>query len=167
MAAIRDRDTKPEMLIRRGLHARGFRYHLQNRKLPGRPDLVFPKYGAVLFVNGCFWHGHDCPLFRWPATRTDYWREKIGGNVARDIRNEETLTSLGWRIGVVWECAVKGPQRHLPGHVIDSLCSWLESSEKHLSVHGQQVDRFFGETVQPDAGPRGDSLLRKTPVSER
>lgn len=84
MAAIRGRDTKPELIIRKGLHARGFRFRLQGRDLPGRPDLIFPKYRALIWVNGCFWHGHDCPMFRWPKSREDFWRGKIGRNRERD-----------------------------------------------------------------------------------
>ena len=166
MAAIRGKDTKPELLIRRSLHARGFRYRLHDRNLPGRPDLVFPKYCAVLFVNGCFWHGHDCPMFRWPQTRPEFWREKISGNISRDIRNEEALVAQGWRVGVIWECALKAPHRLPPGDVIDSLCSFLESSGIHFSVQGQPVDRFSRQTSRSDAGARSDPLLRKTPLPE-
>ena len=101
MAAIRGADTKPELIIRRGLHARGFRYSLHNRKLPGRPDLVLPKYRAVIFINGCFWHGHGCPLFKWPKSREDFWREKINGNVERDGKNLQRLSAAGWRIATV------------------------------------------------------------------
>jgi DNA mismatch endonuclease (patch repair protein) len=101
MAAIRGKDTKPQLLIRRSLHARGFRYHLHDRKLRGRPDLVIPKHHAVLFVNGRFWHGHDCPMFRWPQTRPRFWREKISGSISRDIRSGEALIALRWRVGVI------------------------------------------------------------------
>ena len=94
MAAIRGSDTKPEMMIRRGLHARGFRFRLHDRKLPGRPDLIFPRHRAVLFVHGCFWHGHGCHLFKWPSTREDFWRQKIGANVARDETSKEALHDL-------------------------------------------------------------------------
>lgn len=167
MAAIRGKDTQPELLIRRSLHAHGFRYRLHDRKLPGRPDLVLPKYQTVLFVNGCFWHGHDCAMFRWPQTRPEFWRDKISGNISRDIRNEDALIALGWRVGVIWECALKGPERRPPGDVIDSLCSCFESSEIHFSVQGQPVDRFSDQTSRPDAGAGGDPLLRKTPLPER
>lgn len=167
MAAIRGKNTGPELLIRRGLHARGFRFRLHDRKLPGRPDLIFPKYRAVLFVNGCFWHGHDCALFRWPKTRPEFWRGKISGNISRDLRNEDALVALGWRIGMIWECALKGPQRLPTGDVIDSLCTYLESSETHFSVQGQPVDRFSDQASRSDAGAGGDPLLRKTPLPER
>jgi DNA mismatch endonuclease (patch repair protein) len=137
MAAIKGKDTKPELLIRRSLHARGLRYRLHDRKLPGRPDLVFQKYRAVLFVNGCFWHGHDCPMFRWPQTRPKFWREKISGNISRDIRNEDALKEMGWRVGIVWECALKGPKRLTLEVVTDLISCFLNGNGEHFSIHGQ------------------------------
>lgn len=104
-------DTKPEMLIRRGLHARGFRYRLQDRKLPRRPDLVFSRYHAVVFVHGCFWHGHDCPMFKLPVTRQEIWMTKIASNRAGDARVTAALLELGWRVANVWECSLRGPGR--------------------------------------------------------
>ncbi len=137
MAAIRGADTKPELVIRRGLHARGFRYRLHNRKLPGRPDLVLPRYRAVIFVNGCFWHGHDCPLFKWPKTREEFWRDKISGNVERDQKNQAELKASGWRVGIVWECALKGKRRLQPAHVLDHLSEWLEGDVAGCLIAGQ------------------------------
>jgi DNA mismatch endonuclease (patch repair protein) len=136
MAAIRGTGTKPELLIRRGLHARGFRYRLHDRKLPGRPDIVFPKYRAVLFVNGCFWHGHECAAFRWPGTRQEFWYEKISGNSARDARNRERLLAEGWRVAVVWECALKGRHRLPEGDALDSLARWISSGGTALDIAG-------------------------------
>lgn len=97
MAGIRGKDTRPEMILRRGLHARGFRFRLHDRRLPGSPDLVFPGRRAAVFVHGCFWHGHACPLFRLPATRQEFWRAKIEGNAARDKGAEAALLADGWR----------------------------------------------------------------------
>src|SRR4051812_25109158 len=108
MSRIRGRDTRPELLIRRGLHGRGFRFRLNARDLPGRPDIVFPKYRAALFVNGCFWHGHACPMFRLPATRPEFWLKKIEGNRARDAATATALTGATWRHFTVWECALRG-----------------------------------------------------------
>jgi len=127
MSRIRGRDTKPEMLIRRGLHARGFRYRLQDRKLPGRPDLVFPRYHAVVFVHGCFWHGHDCPLFKLPATRQEFWMTKIRTNRARDVRTTAALLELGWRVANVWECSLRGPGRLTCDEVITRCQTFLLS----------------------------------------
>lgn len=107
MAGIRGKDTKPEMIVRRALHARGFRYRLHNRDLPGCPDLVFPKYRAVIFVHGCFWHGHGCKVFKWPKTRPEFWREKIEGNRIRDRSAAARLKRQGWRVIRVWECQLR------------------------------------------------------------
>lgn len=138
MAAVRGTNTKPEMLLRRGLHAQGFRFRLHDRKLPGRPDMVLPKHHAVIFVNGCFWHGHDCSLFRWPASREEFWRTKISGNVARDAVSLAALRAAGWRIAVVWECALKGRARREPGEVIDLLARWLFSGDAELDLQGRK-----------------------------
>src|SRR5690606_29813490 len=101
------KNTKPELTIRKMLHSRGYRFRLHQKGLPGKPDIILPKYRAVLFVNGCFWHGHRCPLFKWPQTRTDFWRAKITGNIQRDQRNWELLLNMGWRVCVIWECSIK------------------------------------------------------------
>lgn len=106
MSGIRGKDTKPEMIVRQYLHRHGFRYRLHDRRLPGHPDLVLPKYNTVVFVHGCFWHKHDCPRFVWPKTRREFWAEKIKGNVARDRRNEKLLQEQGWKVLTVWECDV-------------------------------------------------------------
>lgn len=136
MAAIRGTDTRPELIIRSGLHARGYRYRLHERKLPGRPDLVLPGYRAVIFVNGCFWHGHECPMFKWPGTREIFWREKISGNVERDRRNLKALLQTGWRTAIVWECALKGKGRLDVGEVIDTLARWLSSDDTAIEIEG-------------------------------
>jgi DNA mismatch endonuclease (patch repair protein) len=109
MAAIKAKDTKPELIVRRGLHARGLRFRLHRRDLPGRPDIVFPSRRIVLFVHGCFWHAHEgCHYFKVPETDHDRWREKLEGNRARDERDQATLKALGWRVLVVWECELRG-----------------------------------------------------------
>ena len=136
MAAILGANTKPEMIVRRALHARGFRYKLHDKYLPGKPDLVFPKSNAVLFVNGCFWHGHDCPGFRWPSTRAAFWRGKIKATINRDIRNRLELQNSGWRVGTVWECALKGKHKLEPGAAIDRLTHWLATDAKRLCLRG-------------------------------
>jgi DNA mismatch endonuclease, patch repair protein len=125
MSRIRGRDTKPEMLVRRGLHARGFRFRLHRRDLPGCPDLVFPALRAVVFVHGCFWHGHDCAMFKLPATRPQFWEAKIAGNRNRDIRALQALSAGGWRTFVLWECDLRGPARRPLEVVIDDVVAWL------------------------------------------
>lgn len=104
MSRIRGRDTKPEMLVRRFLHGQGFRYRLHVPDLPGRPDLVLPKYGVVVLVEGCFWHGHSCQKGRVPGTNSAFWQAKVATNRARDERNTRSLRRLGWRVIRVWEC---------------------------------------------------------------
>jgi DNA mismatch endonuclease (patch repair protein) len=104
MAAIKSRDTKPELIVRRLAHALGFRYRLHVRSLPGSPDLVFPRLGKVIFVSGCFWHRHTCGRCRIPATRRRYWLAKFDRNEARDQRVQRALRRLGWGVMVVWEC---------------------------------------------------------------
>lgn len=111
MARIRGRDTKPEVAIRRGLHGRGLRFRLHRKDLLGRPDLVFPRHGAVIFVHGCFWHGHECPMFKWPRTRREFWETKITKNQERDQIAIVSLRDQGWRVLTVWECALRGPGR--------------------------------------------------------
>lgn len=140
MAAIRSKNTKPEILVRRGLHAKGFRFRLNQPTLPGKPDLVLAKHRALIFVNGCFWHGHDCAVFRWPATREAFWQKKIAGNIARDETNLAQLQEAGWRTGVVWECAIKGKHRLLQVEVIDSLSVWLSSEVRSLDLRSRNRD---------------------------
>lgn len=131
MSSIRGKDTKPEMLVRRYLHARGLRFRVHRRDLPGRPDVVLPKWKAAIFVHGCFWHGHNqCPYFRLPATRTEFWQFKIAGNVARDARAEETLRSMGWRVLVVWECAIRD---HSAG-TLEALHNQIEGDSIHVDI---------------------------------
>jgi len=136
MAAVKSKNTKPELFIRKALHRRGFRYGLHNKDLPGKPDMVFRKYGAVLFVNGCFWHKHDCPRFTWPKTREAFWKEKINANRDRDIRNLQDLSDLDWRFAIVWECALKGKQKLEPEVITDLLDIWLRSEETDLEIRG-------------------------------
>ncbi|MFS4583669.1 very short patch repair endonuclease [Phaeobacter sp. C3_T13_0] len=140
MAAIHGADTRPELIVRKALHARGFRYRLHAKDIPGKPDIVLPKYGAAIFVHGCFWHGHDCPLFKWPKTREEFWREKIGRNQARDIAVRNEIGAGGWRIAIVWECALKGRGRLPLPPVIDSLSAWLSSGADEFCIEGQWID---------------------------
>lgn len=136
MSGIRGKDTKPELLVRRALHAAGFRYRLHERTLPGKPDMVFPKYSAVVFIHGCFWHGHDCHLFRMPSTRTEFWQAKISGNVARDVRATALLRETGWRVGTVWECALKGREKLPVDDIVATLAVWLRGETPELEIRG-------------------------------
>ena len=138
MSGIRGRDTKPELLLRKGLHAMGFRYKLHDKSLPGKPDLVFPRYRAVIFVNGCFWHGHDCHLFKWPKSRKDFWREKIKSNIDRDRLVISQLEEQGWRILRVWECAIKGRTRIGLDEVLEDSALWLIGQEQEKDIRGHE-----------------------------
>lgn len=136
MSGIRAKNTKPELLVRKHLHAAGFRYRIHDTRLKGRPDLVFPKWNAVVFINGCFWHAHDCHLFKFPKTRPDFWKSKLVGNAERDRRNKHYLQSSGWRIGVVWECALKGSQRLSMREITQKIAEWLQSSRNDFELKG-------------------------------
>lgn len=124
MSGIRGKNTKPELLVRRGLHRRGFRFRLHGATLPGRPDLVLPKYSAAILVHGCFWHAHNCSLAKMPKTRSEFWRQKLTRNQARDVRQLEELQALGFRTFVVWECALRGSSE-LVTFTLDRIEEWL------------------------------------------
>lgn len=129
MSHIRSKNSKPEELVRKYLFSKGFRYRKNVKTLPGCPDIVLPKYKTVIFVNGCFWHKHDCPRFVWPSTNEEYWRPKIMGNVERDKRNLAELQQLGWTVLTVWECELKKK-------VIDAT---LDQLEKRLYKIGSEI----------------------------
>ena len=112
MKRVRTKDTAPENAVRRALHRSGFRFSLHRKDLPGTPDIVLPRHNVCLFIHGCFWHGHpDCRAARLPATRTEYWRDKIEENRRRDFRNTSLLEDRGWRVHVIWECETKSLER--------------------------------------------------------
>ena len=129
MSRVKGKDTKPEEIVRKYLFSQGFRYRKNDKRLPGKPDIVLPKYKTVIFVNGCFWHKHDCPRFVWPSTNEEYWRPKIMGNVERDKRNLAELQQLGWTVLTVWECELKKK-------VIDAT---LDQLEKRLCKIGSEI----------------------------
>lgn len=112
MSRIRSKDTKPEMLVRKFLHSQGFRYRLHVKDMPGKPDIVLPKYKIVIFIHGCFWHGHDnCQYYVIPKTRTEWWLNKISNNISKDRNSEDALIKAGWRLIKVWECELKKDKR--------------------------------------------------------
>lgn len=136
MAGIRGTNTKPELLLRKGLHAQGFRFRLYDPALPGKPDIVLPRYRAVVFAHGCFWHGHDCHLFKWPSTRPEFWQAKIDRNRTVDARSEAALAEAGWRQAIVWECALKGRTRLPLEEVISACAEWLRSDRQRIEIRG-------------------------------
>lgn len=124
MAGIRGKHTRPEVALRRALHARGFRFRLHDRRLPGAPDVVLPKWGAAILVQGCFWHRHEgCKYATTPATRPEFWRGKFEKNVTRDKRNQIALREQGWRVAVVWECALR---RLGAAEIAGRIGTWLD-----------------------------------------
>ena len=122
MSQVKGRNTEPEIVLRRWLWSKGFRYRLHATKLPGKPDIVFPGKKKVIFVHGCFWHKHDCGHFSWPKSNAEFWKKKIQGNVKRDRRNAKAIIQAGWKSFAVWECELKKEvSQHLQKKVIQFL----------------------------------------------
>ena len=136
MAAVKNRDTKPEMIVRCGLHRRGFRFRLQDRRLPGRPDLALARHRAAIFVHGCFWHGHDCPLFRWPKSRPEFWRAKIGRNIERDGEVQDAIGNAGWRVLTIWECTFRGKSADVQDMALDRIAAWIAGDADMGEIRG-------------------------------
>jgi DNA mismatch endonuclease (patch repair protein) len=137
MSGIRGKETKPEMLIRKGLHARGFRYRLHSTKLPGKPDIMLPKYKVLILINGCFWHAHDCHLFKWPSTRKEFWEGKIRSNTSRDKENIMYYQDTGWMTLIIWECALKGKTRLPLESVLDLTAHWIRHENYNHNIRGK------------------------------
>jgi len=138
MSGIRGKNTRPERHIRSLLHRQGFRFRLHVRDLPGRPDIVLPRYRAVLFVHGCFWHGHHCPFFRLPATRPEFWEAKIARNRENDRCAQDALAAAGWRVGTVWECALRGRNAIDDEDLTRCIITWLRSDSPVLEIAAKQ-----------------------------
>lgn len=131
MRGIRSKNTKPEVELRKLLFRMGFRFRLHRKDLPGKPDIVLPKWKTVIFVHGCFWHRHEgCRLAAIPKTRTEFWQKKFAGNVARDRRNRDLLLSTGWRVAIVWECGM----RRAPEEIATNLGLWVSGSNSRKCV---------------------------------
>lgn len=137
MSGIQAKNTKPEIMVRKALFAQGYRYKLHDKKLPGKPDLVLPKYQTVIFVHGCFWHKHNCHLFKWPSTRPDFWKEKLNGNAKRDQVVMQILRSNGWKVLVIWECALKGKHKQKIDKVVNQTIKFVHNSRLHFEVMGK------------------------------
>jgi len=134
MAAIKGGNTKPELLIRKLLFSIGFRYRLHEKNLPGKPDIVLTKYKTALFVHGCFWHSHQCHLGRRPKSNAEFWDKKLDSNLVRDQKNLASLSAMGWKIVVVWECGVKGKTKIPPDILKAQLCSAILNDSNELYV---------------------------------
>lgn len=153
MAAIRGKDTKPELLVRKFLFSRGFRYRLNHPRLPGHPDIVLRKYRTVIFVNGCFWHGHEnCRYFRLPKTNVDFWKNKIERNRERDKEEQHRLAEMGWHCVTVWECQLKPKVR---ARTLESLAYTLN----HIFLEDRKTRTFS----LPECD---DSRMAAEPVAE-
>ncbi|PHI18011.1 very short patch repair endonuclease [Lewinellaceae bacterium SD302] len=137
MANIKGQNTKPEILIRKSLFKLGYRYTLHNRKLPSKPDIYLAKYQVVILVNGCFWHVHDCHLFKLPKTRTEFWQEKLSKNISRDLLNFDKLRKLGFRVAIVWECSLKGKFKLELEDIVNRLDDFIKSDEETICITGQ------------------------------
>lgn len=138
MAGIRAKDTRPEMAVRKGLFRYGYRYRLHVSGMPGKPDMIFPKYRAVVLVHGCFWHRHDCHLFKWPGSRKEFWKQKLIANKQRDRKNIQRLRKAGWRVLVIWECAVKGKKGNELDLVIRKASRWLRNGMPAMEIAGSR-----------------------------
>ncbi|MBC2807022.1 MULTISPECIES: very short patch repair endonuclease [Rhizobium] len=147
MSRIRAKNTAPEWTVRRLLHSRGFRYQLHRGDLPGKPDIVLPRFRTAVFVHGCFWHGHTCSLFRTPATRTEFWLAKIALNRQRDATAVSLLKELGWRSLLIWECALKGRGRLPESQLAQKVTAFLNS------------DAMFDEIAEKRISPTAEEIL--------
>jgi DNA mismatch endonuclease (patch repair protein) len=134
MASVGQKNTGVELLLRKALHDRGIRYRLHDRSLPGSPDLVFPRFKAVVFVHGCYWHGHGCHRATIPRTRKSFWTSKFSANRARDAKNVVALHSLGWRVMTVWECSLRGKTASPPEAIAKRVQTWLKSRSTEGSI---------------------------------
>ena len=140
MSRVRQKDTKPEILLRSALHKTGLRYRLHNRKLPGSPDIVFPYFHAVTFVHGCYWHSHGCYRSTLPKSRRTFWEEKFSANRARDERDIALLGAHGWRVLVVWECALVGKHALLVDEITELVHTWLTGTEAYGAIAGGPLE---------------------------
>ena len=133
MSRIRGRNTAPELKVRSALHRAGFRFRLHRKNLPGTPDIVLPRFRTVIFVHGCFWHGHDCYVFKMPSTNSEFWKIKINTNKSNDLKNYDLLLVSGWRVITIWECAIKGKLRLDFNTLISSVCDFLKNDSATAS----------------------------------
>ena len=135
MSGIKGKNTRPELIVRKLLHRAGFRFRLHRKDLPGKPDIILPKYSTVIFVNGCFWHGHEnCHLFKPPKSNQEFWRQKILGNKIRDQKNLMALDNLGWKTLLIWECALKGKSSYPAETVSEWLGETIRKAHKSTQV---------------------------------
>ena len=168
MSRIRGRDTAPELRVRRGLHAEGLRFRLHPKQLPGRPDLIFVRYRTAVFIHGCFWHAHGCRLSKMPATRQEFWRQKLEGNAARDLKVVERLQATGWRVLVIWECALRGPSRREEADVIERAVVFIRYGQSgSLQIDGNTVDSQLLSRRNCESRSFDSKMLRRSSLMKR
>jgi DNA mismatch endonuclease (patch repair protein) len=138
MSAIKNKDTTPEVIIRKALFKKGFRYRKNVKDLPGKPDILLPKYKAAIFVNGCFWHMHQCHLFKTPSTRREWWEKKLLKTKEKDRKNTNNLINNGWRVLIIWECSLKGKHKINHSDLISRITEWLKSQTSYTEISGEQ-----------------------------
>lgn len=137
MALVKIKGTEIEMWLRLRLHARGFRYRVNVHKLPGKPDIVLPKYKCVIFVNGCFWHLHNCHFFQWPKKNREWWEVKLCNNRKRDLDIQDKLREMGWRVMIIWKCAIQGRVRLEEDVILELVSSWIKNGGPLLEISGK------------------------------
>lgn len=144
MAGIASKNTRPKIRIRKLLHQMGYRFRLHRKDLPGRPDIVLPRYRTVVFVNGCFWHGHsNCPLFRLPKSRKEFWQDKLLNNRTRDLKKSSELQSMDWRVVTVWECATKGRMALTKPALLIELRNAISESGLESTIRGEESEHRY------------------------
>lgn len=139
MSGIKGKNTHPEIYIRRRLHSMGFRFRLHVKDIPGKPDIVFPRYRALISIHGCFWHGHNCRYFKYPKTNPEFWASKIGGTRERDIRNQNAQQEYGWRQLIIWECAIRKDMGAPSFGIPDLIAGWLNSNTPRASIDEEGI----------------------------
>ena len=156
MAAIRSKNTRPELIVRKYLFAKGFRYRINHPHLPGHPDIVLRKYRTCIFVNGCFWHGHDCPKGHIPKTRQDFWRAKINRNRERDKEEQRRLAEMGWHCITVWECELAPAKREATLQSLEYTLNHIFLKDHAVTVKYQPMqDGDYGMAAEPEVGEWG------------
>lgn len=139
MSNIHGKDTKIERSVRSNLHKKGFRFRKNTAKLPGHPDIALPKYYAVIFIHGCFWHGHSgCNKSSLPTTRSEFWKDKISATTVRDKKKIDELSAMGWRVAIVWQCALKNKKSL--SYTIDTLANWITSEERWIEIPSMPLE---------------------------
>lgn len=147
MAGIKGKNTKPEILIRKELFKLGYRYRINSNRLPGKPDIVLPKYNAIIFIHGCFWHHHDCKLFKWPKSNSQFWKNKILANVERDNIQIRKLLGMGWKVLLVWECSIKGKNENEISNVVLKITKWLNGDSYNIEISERGINELKSRNV--------------------